>query len=55
MVRHNAVRALWKIGDPRAVKPLIKRLKHSDEGVRRDAAKALKQIARDDPRVKKAL
>jgi HEAT repeat protein len=45
MVRRNAVEALGKLGDERAVEPLIAKLKKDkDKGVRAAAAKALGKI-----------
>lgn len=49
-VRHGA-RLLGRLGDPRAIRPLVGALRHDDEGVRREAAGAL---ARFDDAVARA-
>ena len=43
-IRSNAIEALGKIGDVSAVPSLILALSYNDDGVRRNAAKALRQI-----------
>ena len=47
-VRRDVARSLGKIGDPRAVQPLIEALGDEDESVRRDVARSLGKIG--DPR-----
>ena len=44
---------LGRIGDPRSIGPLSDALRHSDEGVRREAARALARF--DDPAARAAL
>ncbi|AEH51257.1 HEAT repeat domain-containing protein [Pseudothermotoga thermarum] len=43
-VRKSTAEALGKIGDSRAVEPLIQALKDDDENVRSSASKALEKI-----------
>lgn len=45
-VRMDAARALGKIGDPRAVEPLIAALKDEELNVRKEAAGALESLHR---------
>ena len=51
-IRHGAM-LLGRLGDARAIRPLIEALQHEDEGVRREAARALAQF--DDPAARAAL
>ncbi len=45
-MRQAVCRALGEIGDPRAVEPLIERLRDEDEDVREAALEALKTSAK---------
>ena len=47
-VMENAAAALGKIGDKKAIDPLIRTLTHPNEKVRKSAATALKRLGRDD-------
>ena len=47
-VRANVCWALGKLGDPRAIEPLIERLDDEDLSVQQDAQLALSQFDRED-------